>query len=298
MGNLPGHFSQITGDSAEEDLYALARAIGFGLVRSRNPVPGIDFVADFNGRPTANSTLLRPFFSPTGLTAFSVKSGDFTPGDVQQLIDYVAQCQQSTDPTLQQVAGGVLVAGTNRTQGQLNDLLSRGVYCWDIKRLIFYSVKAKTVDLLSETGSVTEYPLGVGVKGGFVLAPLSMSGSIVEVDTHIFVDDHDLVIQGDHVRSFLGQIAQSGLTPIVNSMHRDVNARVSLHAMGPIERQVADDAFRSFSAATAESNSRIHFPAGREFEMQSYATGPWTAIFRMDELARVLTVSQSRSAQE
>jgi hypothetical protein len=196
------------------------------------------------------------------------------------------------------VAGGVLVAGTNRTQGQLNELLSRGVYCWDFKRLIFYSVKAKTVDLLSQTGSVTEYPLGVGVKGGFVLAPFSMIGSIVEVVTHIFVDDHDLVVQGDHVKAFLDQIVQSGLTPIINSMHRDVNVRVSLHAMGLIERQVADDAFREFSAATAEGNSRIHFPAGREFEMQSYATGPWTAIFRMDELARELNVGRPRSTQE
>ncbi len=66
-----------------------------------------------------------------------------------------------------------------------------------------------------------------------------------------------------------------------------------------LPQQVADDAFRTYSAATAESNSRIHFPAGREFGMQSYATGPWTAIFRMDELARALNLSVgSRLAQE
>ncbi len=278
MNNLPGHFSQITGDSAEEDFYALSRAIGYVVFRSRNPSPGIDFVADFVGRPTENCTLLRPPFSPAGLTAFSVKSGDFVNADVEELLTYVSQCTASTDPTLKEVKGGVLVAGTNRTKGQLDDLVARGVYCWDIKRLIFYSVKAKTVFRLSDLGPVVEHPLHNGIKGGFVLSVLDMTPTEVQVEAHVFVDDHNIVIQGDHVESILDQVSTLGLTPITNATHHDVRTEISLHALGPIQRLVADDAYRRYAAQA--NNRRILFPADRGLEMQSYATGPWTAIFR------------------
>ena len=171
-----------------------------------------------------------------------------------------------------------MVAGANRTQGQLNDLVTQGVHCWDIKRLIFYSVKAKTVARLSELGPVLEHPLPNAIEGGFVLAVLDMTPTEVQVEVHTFIDDHNLVIQGDHVRSILDQVANLGVNPIINATQHDVKIEISLHAMGPIERRVCDDAYRGYAAAA--NHRRILFPAGQGLEMQSYATGAWTAIFR------------------
>jgi hypothetical protein len=275
---MPGHFSQILGDNAEEDFYALARAIGYGIIRHRNPIPGIDFVARFGGTTVENCDLLRPAYSPDGLTAFSVKSGDFSSSDADILLKYVNQCRRSDDSLLRQVQGGVLVTGAAKTLDQIRQLLSRGVFCWDIKRLIFYSMKAKTVVRLSENGHVTEHPLSL--KGGFVLSLQKMeSKSVMEAEVHAFLDDHNLVVQGDHLSSVLNQVYTIGLKPIIRSTGFDVRIRMTLHAMGPIQREVVDQAYIDFYA---EGKHRgLLPPLVRELEMQSYAVAPWTAIFRI-----------------
>ena len=279
MADLPGHFTQILGDSAEDDFYALARAIGYGIIRCRNPIPGIDFVADFSGTTIENCVLLRPAHSPDGLTAFSVKSGDLSSSDVTELLDYIRKCQASDDQLLRQMKGGVLVVGTTKTQHQVNELLSQGLFCWDVKRLIFYSVKAKIVARLSETGRVIEYPLGSGITGGFVLAPQGVSRSLIEAEVHAFVDDHNMVVQGDHLTTILDQVYAIGLRPIIQAMRYDVRMQMSLHALGPIQRKVVDEAYSNYYASGGHPG--LMAPAVQGLEIQSYATAPWTAVFRV-----------------
>jgi len=279
VADLPGHFSQILGDKAEDDFYALARAIGYGIIRYRNPVPGIDFVAEFTGKTIQNCFLLRPAHSPNGLTAFSVKSGELVSDDVNTLLKYVSDCRTSNEPILQGVQGGVLVIGTAKTPHQIEELLSKGVFCWDIKRLIFYSVKAKTVARLSETGRVVEFPLGGGLAGGFVLAPQGVpSRSLYAYEVHAFVDDHNLTMQGDHMTSVLDQVYTTALKPIIQATHYDVRIRMTLHAMGPIQRRVVDQAYTDYY--TAGSHPGLTTSAIEGLEMQSYATAPWTVIFQ------------------
>jgi len=275
---MPGHFSQILGDKAEEDFYALARAIGYGIIRCRNPVPGIDFVAKFGGTTVENCELLRPAHSPDGVTAFSVKSGDFSSSDIDRLLEYVDQCPQSDDPLLQQVKGGVLVTGAAKTLDQIRQLLSRGIFCWDIKRLIFYSMKAKTAARMSENGQVTELPLSL--KGGFVFSlPRFESKSVMEAEVHVFLDDHDLVVQGDHLSSILDEVYTVGLKPIIQSTRCCIRMKMTLHAMGLIQREVVDQAYLDFYSG--EKHNGLLPPDVRELEMQSYAVAPWTAIFRV-----------------
>jgi hypothetical protein len=278
VANLAGHFSQILGDSAEDDFYALARAIGYGIIRYRNPRPGIDFVADFSGKTIENCFLLRPTHSPEGLTAFSVKSGDATSADVTELLDYVKECQESKDPTLSKIRGGVLVVGTAKTRDQINTLLSKGVFCWDVKRLIFYSMKAKTVYRLSEKGRVNEYHLGEGISGGFVLSLEKASKSLFAAEVHVYVDDHNLVLQGDHMGTILDQVYATGLSPIIRSTGYDIEIRMFLNALGPIQRKVVDEAYSRYYATGNDPG--LMTPAIAGLEMQSYVTSPWTAIFR------------------
>ena len=276
---MPGHFSQILGDSAEEDFYALARAIGYGIIRQRNPSPGIDFVAEFTGTTVENCSLLRPPYSPDGLTAFSVKSGDSSSRDVTELINYVSNCRTSGDPVLRQIAGGVLVVGAMKTHDQINQLSTQGISCWDMRRLIFYSIKAKTVARLADTGRVVEHPLLNGIKGGFVQAAQTIpSNSVFRVEVHLFVDDHNLVIQGDHLTNMLDQVYSSGLRPIIQATQYDIELRLSLHAMGPIQRVIVNQAYRDYSG---RNQPGLILPADPKFMMQSYATAPWTSIFRV-----------------
>lgn len=279
MGNLPGHFSQLLGDSAEEDFYALARAMGYEVIRRRNLSPGIDFVAKFSGTTVGNCELLRPQYSPNGLTAFSVKSGDASSSDADELVEYITRCQSSKEDILRQVTGGVLVVGATKTVEQINNLLARGVFCWDVKRLIFYSVKAKTANRLASTGRVVERQLKNGIKGGFMQAPQSLiSNSVLRVEVHVFVDDHNLSIQGDHMTQMLDQVYEDGLLPIIRAMRYDIELRISLHAMGFIQRPIVDQFYRDYST---KNRLGLVLPAGESLQMQSYATAPWTAVFRV-----------------
>jgi len=274
---LPGHFSQILGDSAEDDLYALAIVMGYNVIRRRNLDPGIDFIANFSGQVFENATLLKPPFSPPGATAFSVKSGDFSQRDLEELVNYVARCANSNDPTLKTILGGVLVSGVIKSVGQINSILSQNVYCWDARRLIFYSVKAKKVESNSELGPVREHPLSVPLKGGFMFTIHEMSSTTIDAIADVFVDDHNQDIQGDHISSILSRIHDVAVSPVVQSTQRNVRLKLSLHALGPIQRPIAEAAYERYRR---EAPSTLLLYPTTELELQSYATGPWTAIFR------------------
>jgi hypothetical protein len=196
----------------------------------------------------------------------------------RELLEYVKECQESADPTLSQVRGGVLVVGTAKTRNQIDELLSQGLFCWDVKRLIFYSVKAKTVDRLSEKGRVTEYPLGGGISGGFLLSLEKASRSLFAAEVHVYVDDHNLVLQGDHMGTILSQVYAAGLRPIIETTGYDIEIRMFLNGLGPIQRRVVDEAYSRYYATG--NHPGLMTPAVQGLEIQSYATAPWTAIFR------------------
>jgi hypothetical protein len=266
------------GDSAEEDFYALALDIGYNVIRRQDLSPGIDFIADFRGRVFDNATLLKPPFSPAGLTAFSIKAGDISQQDVQELVTYVSQCAGSSDTLLRRVSGGVLVSGAMKTAGQVNAIRSQGVYCWDARRLIFYSVKAKKVAKNSELGPVNEHSLDTGLNGGFVFTIHGMHTKDVDAIADVFVDDHTIQIQGDHLTSILTSIYRLAALPTVQSMHRQVKLKLSLHALGPVMRTIVERAYDDYR--NEPPDDLILHPV-TDLEVQSYATGPWTAIFRV-----------------
>jgi len=173
--------------------------------------------------------------------------------------------------------GGIIVVGTSKTNEEINRLLRSGVYCWDIKRLILFSIKAKIVARLSETGRVIEHPLG-GIRGGFVLAPQGfVSKSLMEAEVHSFVENHNLVLQGDHLTAILRRVYTLGLRPIIRATRYDIRIRMSLHSLGPIQRRVVDQAYTDYYAG---GNHPGLMPPVQGLEMQSYATAPWTAVFR------------------
>jgi hypothetical protein len=275
---LPGHFSQILGDSAEEDFYALALDIGYNVIRRRNLSPGIDFIAEFRGTVFENAVLLKPPFAPDGVVAFSVKAGEVSSGDVDQLNDYVSECRRSTDTTLQRVTGAILVAGTLKTAGQINSIKTAGVFCWDARRLIFYSIKAKKVAAHSDLGQVTEHALTSPLNGTFIFTIHDMQPNNVDATADVFVDDHNISIQGDHLSSMLTSIHQLAVLPTVQSMHRQVKLKLSVHALGPIMRSVVEQAYETYRR---QPPSSLLLHPVTELELQSYATGSWTAIFRV-----------------
>src|SRR2546425_7862651 len=215
--------------------------MGYDVLRRRNLTPGIDFIADFRGEVFGNATLLKPPFAPTGRTAFSVKAGDFEPRDIRELADYVAQCGQSPDGFLRGVQGGVIVANAVKTSGQLDAIRNQGIYCWDTRRLIFYSIRSKKVAANSELGAVVEHSLNPQLQASFTFTIHDMQPNDLQAIADVFIDDHTLLLQGDNLITILTLIQQTAVHPTAQQMHRKVKLKVSIHSLGPLQRTVVED---------------------------------------------------------
>jgi len=274
---LPGHFSQILGDAAEDDFYSLALHLGYRVVRERNPVPGIDFVAEFDGeRP--NLQLQRPIFSPDGITAFSVKRGDFGNDDIAILKDYIDDAHKSNDPTLNKIRGGVIVTSSLKSEGTLNDLATQQLFCWDVRRMMLYSSKARLAAEWSDLGLVTEMPMHRKLVGSYMLVPYELCHGVLKTKVSVFVDNHDLVLQGDHMNTALNEIYKNGLKPMIRSMSaKEIETTIVVHSAGPIQRRVVLQACDDF--AKGDQHAGVTFLVSG-FEFQSYSAAPWTAFLR------------------
>jgi hypothetical protein len=274
---LPGHFSQILGDAAEDDFYSLALHLGYRVVRERNPAPGIDFIAEFDGK-RSNLQLRRPIFSPDGITAFSVKRGDFGSDDITALKNYISDAHKSSDPILNQIRGGVIVTSSLKTEATLNDLARQQLFCWDVRRMMLYSSKARLAAEWSDLGLVTEKPMPGRLLGSYMLVAFELFHGVLKTKVSVFVDDHDLVLQGDHMNTVLNEIYRNGLKPMIRSMSaKEIETTIVVHSAGLIQRRVVLQACDDF--AKGKKHSGVTFLVGG-FEFQSYSTAPWTAFLR------------------
>jgi hypothetical protein len=87
---LSGHIIQELGRTIEDEFTLLIEGIGYLVKRKRNPSPSIDLIAEFQGKPIPETLhpaeLLPPPFPLEGITAFSIKRGDFRNKDVNDLL--------------------------------------------------------------------------------------------------------------------------------------------------------------------------------------------------------------------
>lgn len=89
------------------------------------------------------------------MTAFSLKAGNFTKKDVNELIEKFRKAKSSEDNYLKELEGMVIVTNYTKAEREINNLLSQRVYCWDGRRLIFYSAKARAIQELGVERTTT-----------------------------------------------------------------------------------------------------------------------------------------------
>ena len=100
----------------------------------------------------------------------------------------------------------------------------------------------------------------------------------VRAEAYAFIDDHSLVVQGVDMTLLLNHICDERLRPYIQAFDVDVDFRLFVHSVGPVRRQVMEDAYRAFAR---EGRPRLSLPAEGGLLIQSYSTGPWTAVFRV-----------------
>jgi hypothetical protein len=146
---LAGHLAPEIGRAMEDEFAVLIERLGYRVLRKRDVKSSIDIIANFHGepiypKPTNRCHLLKPLFAPQGTTAFSLKRGDFSKSDVEELLRNKEKARKLDDKVLNALEGTVMVTNYTKTESELDSLLSENVYCWEGRRLIFYAAKARS----------------------------------------------------------------------------------------------------------------------------------------------------------
>ena len=284
---MKGHFPPEVGRAMEDDFAILLERLGYRVLRKRDVKSGLDIIAEFDGnpinpKPKNRCNLLPPKFSPEGITAFSLKRGNIGKTDIDELLFKVIKTREFIeDKVLSSINGSIIVTNYTKTEKELDDILANGIYCWDIRRLIFYSSKVRSNYELSSNGPTwemicngkenTSYLLETGDKIG--------SGAIL-LNVIIFVDDHEkeLILGHDHIINILEDIYKNSFRPIINSTGLDIQTRFKIHILGIADINLVETGYKEYA-----ENSSLHPRAvfSAKPMIFQYGAAPWMPILHL-----------------
>jgi len=276
--HLPGHLAQILGDVMEDEFVRLLGKLGYRVVKRRHTHPSIDVISDFPRKPLDGSQgapLRPPWFAPAGRTAFSVKEGSLRAKHVTELRRSCSSARRSHDPLLKRISGGVLATNEVLPLSKIDKIRGAGVYCWDMRRLLFYSAKARIVNMVGEKAGLIEYPLNLFEEASCLLRVSGPSGS--RLDCNIFLDDHRRDLGAEDVSDLLREAHRIALAPVARNLPSPITATLSLHVLGTVDPDLARNSYDEFRRDTS-SHRRIGFLDSSCFRVYQYGPAAWSSL--------------------
>jgi len=280
---LPGHFPPEVGRAMEDSFVNLLYRLGYTTSSERDPASGLDVIAKFYGEPI-NPTpsnackLLPPFFAPKGMTAFSLKRGNFAKKDVIELVEKFQKAKNSADSAYRALEGMVIVTNYSRTEEDIDKLLLQKVYCWDGRRLIFYSAKARFIQELASRGPVQEIAIEVVSNSSYLIETETLKNAIL-ANIVILIDNHDkrLIISSEQMEKMLVYIYDNSLKPIVQSTQLDVQVLLKIHTLGIANETIVKNSYNKYARENS-FHPKVFFSA--EPMIFQYGAAPWATLFR------------------
>jgi hypothetical protein len=280
---LSGHFPPEKGRAMEDSFIDLLYRLGYMVYTGRNGT-GLDVIAEFYGKPvhptlTYQCKLLPPFFAPRGVTAFSLKAGDFAKRDIDELVEKFQKARNLQEFYLKKLEGMVIVTNYTKAEKEINNLLSKKVYCWDGRRLIFYSAKARAIQELWSRGPLQEIPIEV-MKNSSYLIETETTGTLknaILANVHIFIDDHNSksALGSECIEKILSYIYENSLKQIVESTQMDVQAFLKFHILGIADKTVVKNTYIKY--ARESRHPQVVFSI--EPVIFQYGAAPWATLF-------------------
>jgi hypothetical protein len=263
-----------------EDLFInLLYRLGYTVFDERETF-GLDIIAEFYGKPIYPSlpyscTILPPFFAPKGMTAFSLKAGNFTKRDVKELVEKVQKARSSEKSYLKKLEGMVIATNYTKMEKDIDNLLSRNVYCWDGRRLIFYSAKAKTIQELGSRGPLQEIAIEVLKNSSYIIEKETLRNAFM-TNIVIFIDDHSTksTITSEDVEKILDYIYEKSLKRIVESTQMDIQVLLKFHVLGIVDEILVKNAYKKY--ARDSYHPQVFFSEPMIFQ---YGAAPWATLF-------------------
>jgi len=282
---LSGHYPPEIGRAMEDAFVVLLYRLGYTVLRRCDIESGLDVIASFYGEPLNPRThnpckLLPPLFAPKGLTAFSLKRGNFANKDVTELIEKVQKARTSTDKLLSSLESMVIVTNFFRGEEEIDDILAKNVYCWDGRRLIFYSAKARTAQELGSRGPTDEIAIEGLNKSSYLIKTETSkeTRNVILANVAVFVDDHnkELIISSDHTKKILEYVYEKSLKSIVESSHLDIQVPLEIHVLGVANENLLRSTYNEY-AVERSLHPKVFFSA--ELTIFQYGAAPWATLF-------------------
>jgi hypothetical protein len=264
----------------EDEFENLLEKLAYRILKRRNISPPFDFICDFPRRPLDGSkgpSLRIPWFSPAGRTAFSVKEGALRKKDVTELRNGCRSARHSRKALLKQISGGVLATNDVLPNSKIKKIRKLGVYCWDMRRLLFYSTKARIVSMIPAKGHGVEYRFDLFEEASCLLSPGAQDSSSVVLKGDILYDDHESDLGSDDVSDILRQTYRIALSPVAKNSLYPVRAEISLHVLGMVNPHLARNAYDEFRRDET-SHRGVALGDTSTFRVHQYRPAAWASL--------------------
>ena len=274
----------------EEDVKNLLELLGYSILRENLiKYPGIDKIAKFIGvpKPTPPNpcSLQKPIYSPNGYIAISIKKGDFTISDINKFLEDIKEARQDEeDDPLKNIEGGLIISNFVKLPSEINEIKKKGVYCWDLVRLMFYASKARNAKILSKFGSVRENIIDLeDIKATYLRQWQTnlASDNTLPLKILIFIDEHEseFIYSADHNKRVLEYIYNKEIKTMIDERDINVDAQFEIHVLGKANPDLVRKSYLDFSREHLKQNeSQLGTKFAAEIPIFQYSISPWSIL--------------------
>jgi hypothetical protein len=154
--------------------------------------------------------------------------------------------------------------------------LAKNVYCWDGRRLIFYSAKARSAIELAFRGPLKEEVIEGFSRGSYLVQKQTGTGAML-ANAVILIDNHDknFTMGHDHVEHILKCIYEKSLKPMVDANRLFVQVTFKFHILGIADKTVVENAYFDYARKNSEHPMVVFSGPSVMFQ---YGAAPWATL--------------------
>lgn len=281
---LSGHYNPEVGRAFEDSMIILLERLGYVIWRRRDVKTGLDVVMTFYGDPNSykhSCEIFPPSFSPNGIIAISAKKGGYTERDVKELLKKVNERERvKVDGVEKEIESCILTSNQTMTESKINKLLARGVYCWDLTRILFYANKTRICRELSINNPIREHKISEIKNVSYLMQLNEIKEDFQYAHIVIFYDEHkkEDILTADTFIHILEKIYETQLMKILEPTPLKLEISIEIHSLDYTDYETLESVYKKY-AQDVDKHPNVTYPI--ELKIYSYSANPWMPFLNL-----------------
>jgi len=219
------------GIEAENKAWNFLRALGYEIKELNNEEYDIDCLAEFPPSIT-KYRLLRPRYSPEGLTAYEITAGMLRERKIRRFAEKIAKYNKEHEQN--QINGGVLLVD-EKISPQMSATMEREkIYGWGSNRHSFYQEKIRIFNTWKEQyGPTAENQINNETTYLRCSTPPPTKFDKL-LYFAVFFDDHVHKLSAKTVKDIMYKIRTDSIVPLIECGIIPIHAYFEFHALGGV----------------------------------------------------------------